>query len=77
MTMEKLLHQWVNTGEQRKQIDPLDDEKCPYCKEAEDYNHVFECQHKNTVNRWKTINECLTAMETSPLIKKKPKSILS
>ena len=75
MTMAKLVHQWVNTGEQRKCIDPLDDNKCPYCKETEEYTHVFECQHKNMVTKWKTINECLTAMETSPLIKKYIKSL--
>jgi hypothetical protein len=44
LKMSKLLHGWLNTGHQRKKMEPSANSKCPVCtQEDETQQHILQC----------------------------------
>eukprot|EP00957_Ditylum_brightwellii_P179641 13684366-Ditylum_brightwellii.AAC.1 len=44
------MHNWLNTGYQKKQIDKNAVDACPICLDAEEtWQHLFQCQHKDSI----------------------------
>eukprot|EP00957_Ditylum_brightwellii_P127974 9759606-Ditylum_brightwellii.AAC.1 len=46
----KFMHNWLNMGYQKKQIDKNATNACPICLDTEEtWQHLFQCQHKDSI----------------------------
>eukprot|EP00957_Ditylum_brightwellii_P113598 8660665-Ditylum_brightwellii.AAC.1 len=46
----KFMHNWLNTGSQKKKIDENAVDDCPVCLTTEEtWTHLFQCQHEDTL----------------------------
>eukprot|EP00957_Ditylum_brightwellii_P056198 4260187-Ditylum_brightwellii.AAC.1 len=44
------MHNWLNMGHQKKQIDKNAINACPICLETEEtWRHLFQCQHEDSI----------------------------
>eukprot|EP00957_Ditylum_brightwellii_P075722 5754805-Ditylum_brightwellii.AAC.1 len=44
------MHNWLNMGHQKKQIDKNAVNACPICLDVEEtWQHIFQCQHKDSI----------------------------
>ena len=41
----KLIHEWWNTGTQRKRIDDEKCDRCPHCNQTKSHEHILRCRH--------------------------------
>eukprot|EP00957_Ditylum_brightwellii_P200130 15256622-Ditylum_brightwellii.AAC.1 len=43
----KCMHNWLNTGYQKKKFDENADDDCPVCQTTEEtWAYLFQCQHE-------------------------------
>eukprot|EP00957_Ditylum_brightwellii_P003596 272474-Ditylum_brightwellii.AAC.1 len=44
------MHNWLNTGHHKKQIDKNAVDACPICLDVEEtWRHLFQCQHEDSI----------------------------
>ena len=62
----KFLHEWQALGTKRARIEDTTDE-CPYCKEQENCDHLFECKEHDYSTIRKRMTGQLVKLKTAPL----------
>eukprot|EP00957_Ditylum_brightwellii_P138055 10525136-Ditylum_brightwellii.AAC.1 len=70
----KFMHNWLNTGYQKKQMDKHAVNTCPICLDAEEtWRHLLQCQHKDSIAiRTLTLTFFkldLLQLETAPILR--------
>eukprot|EP00957_Ditylum_brightwellii_P002644 203234-Ditylum_brightwellii.AAC.1 len=68
------MHNWLNTGYQKKKIDEYAVANCPVCtSQEESWQHMFQCAHEDLVAiktlAITTFKSKLIKLETAPIVR--------